>query len=209
MSRHSSSFPATAIAAMVFLASSGHAADQSSINVGVDLQLSPPEAHVSGLQDVSYNLIDTWPIHVIEDQQTFCVFSPSQFFSMEIRGSSKGPDGAGGFWIRDDAQANPVLQYLSYDVLIHDIFSGSPKAIGSNANGAFFNGVAESGIDSNDFNQDETCTDGENLRLTFTMAFPETVLGGGHSNREVVNNLLDGQQHSFTDVLTVIVAPDL
>ncbi len=196
-------------AALALAASGALAVDQSSINVGVDVQLAAPEAHVSGLQDVTYQLIDTWPVSVVEDAQTFCVFSPSQFFSMEVRGSNKGPSAGGGFWLKDEAQANAEFQHLSYDILIHDIFSGAEKPIGSNSAGAFFNGVTETGIDGAPFFSDEICTDGENLQLTFYMSFPEPTVGSGHNNREVINNLLDGQQHSFTDVLTVVVAPDL
>lgn len=197
-----------AIAASALTLPVAYAADQTSINMAVEFQSAPAEAHVSGAQDMSI-LLDGLPGESVvrEAQQTLCVFSSTRFFSMEVRGAAKGP--GSGFWLEKLDEADPDLKYLSYDVRMHDVFNGGEVPLGGNPGGAFENGVAQNSIDSDPFNSDETCTDGENIRLTFGLPLPLTVLGGGHSNRAVLSNFMDGFPAHFTDQLTIVVAPDL
>lgn len=177
---------------------------EGDLNVGVQVQIAQDGAEVSGLDDISINYDGTTGFGaVFEDNQLFCVFSPTRYFNMTIRGTHKGADPA-GYYVADSTKSNTPLEFLRYRFRVLDAFSGINAPIGSSPNGSFTNNISETGIDSDLFNTDKTCTDGENLELKFSI-----VLDGDPENGPVVAELVDGQLHNYTDTVTIIVEPNI
>ena len=176
-------------------------ADQS-MNIGATVQIDVAGASVSGLQDISVAYNGTG-FTLLENTQTFCVFTPTQFFTMNVSGVNTGPT-SGNFYVNDAAQTDPDLQKLTYFIFIKDAFSGTDAPLGSDGTGLFQNGVTQTGIDSNFFNTDDTCSDGENVSLRFAMPLDDAGFNEG-----VVQKLVDGVKHDYTDTLTITITPSL
>lgn len=175
---------------------------EDSFAVGVDVEVASAGAVVSGLEDISISFDGTGGSgRIYSKDQLFCVFTPTQFFNMTIQGSAAGPI-ATQFYTEDKAQSDTSLKYLRYNFQVYDAFSGKNDPIGSSALGFFQNNVPETGIDSDNFNTDATCSDGPNLELKFSI-----VLTGDAENGPVVSQLVDGQSHSYADIVTVILDP--
>lgn len=176
-------------------------ADQQSLAVGIDVQTTQPALSLTGLQDVV--LSSDGSTAIIQNVQTFCAFTPGQFINMIISGTETSSiSGATVFAARDATQTG-VAEYLTYEVSVNDAFSGSGAGLGSGANGVFQNAVAETNIDTNLFNTDATCSDGENLSLTIQINLQSGV------NRVAIPVISDGQLHSYSDTLTILIEPFL
>lgn len=183
---------------------------EETLNVALTVEIDIGQAVISGLDDVSFNvneLPDTSGSvstgFNARNVQRFCFFTPTQFFSLTATGVTNNSDN--DFLLLDAAQADPNLNKLRYFVSISDIFSGSRTSIGS-----FGNGTAVTGIDSDLFNTDETCSDGDNLELQISVA-PNTGIRDStlRDNGEVVAAIADGEPHNFTDQLTLLVEPEI
>lgn len=205
-----------AVAFAALAAGSAHAQiAQETLDFGVDVELASAPATISGLENMSMKfstLSLTGAIAETSTAQTFCVFSPTRYFNMSVAGTAKG-NKENTFYIEDSTQAGTGLELLAYNVLLHDVFNGGEIPLGPN-NGVFFNGTPIMGIDSLPFNSDKTCTDGENLQLTLYVPVAEnTGPGGGSTDAEdnyaILSQLVDGQLHSYTDTLTLVVEPAL
>lgn len=205
---------ACATALIAFCAGTANAQiAQENVDVAVDVQLAATPAAISGLENISFKFVDIvadGPISATSEDQTFCVFTPTQFFNLTVSGASKGPD-SDLFYVQDTAQSGTDREFLAYNILLFDVFNGGEKALGSN-NGNFLNNTPEIGIDSDEFNTDDICSDGENLmlRMFIPVSSNSTPGGGvnaGQYNYNVLSQLVDGQLHSYTDTLTLIVEP--
>ena len=173
---------------------------EQTLNVTTVVEIDVPDAVVTGIEDLQMQITEVpgFPADPIAAASEFCLFTPTNFFSMTITGAST--DGAGGFLLTN-ADPNDPLTELEYDVGVFDIFSdpANPAPIGG---GSFFaNGVTESAINSSPFNTDATCTDGENLALIAQIVF-------GPGSGQAIEQIADGQPHNFTDTLTILVEPE-
>ena len=157
------------MAALAIASSSASAQSATdSFVVGVDVEVAAAGAVVSGLNDISIAFDGSGGSGQIYSQdQTFCVFTPTQLFNLTIQGTA-GPT-SGAFYVNDAEQADASLAFLRYDFRVFDAFSGTGAPIGSSPQGFFQNNVTETGIDSNLFNTDATCSDGPNLELKFSI----------------------------------------
>jgi hypothetical protein len=182
-----------------------HAGEQT-VNVSATVNIEAIDVVISGVEDLQINVTEA-PQAIGSGQtpatavSTFCLFSPTQFFSMTISGSNPG---TGGDYVLVDAlPERAALASLRYTVGVADIFSdpGNPVPLGG-AGSSFQNGVARTGLDSDPFISDATCTDGENLALFVSVPYDL-------ENNLVLEAIADGLPHTFTDTLTIVVAPDL
>ena len=203
---------ATLAGLTIALAASPAAAQnaEETLNVALTVEIDIGQAVVSGLDDVSFDvneLPDTSGSvstgFSARNVQRFCLFTPTQFFSLTATGVTNNTDSH--FLLVDAAQTDPNLDKLRYFVNIADIFSGPRTSIGS-----FRNGAAVTRIDSNLFNTDATCSDGDNLELQISAAPNTGILDSDlRDNGEVVAAIADGQPHNYTDQLTLLVEPEI
>lgn len=181
---------------------------EETVNVTAQVNLPPTgSAVVSGLQDVVIAVDEIGPSGedgAIQPQQSFCIFTPTQYFTLTLTGSNAPTSIGGGsyFTLTDASQADPSLSDLVYFVSISDTFSGSRIPLYTGPLGLEW-GRPVPNIDSNHFNTDATCTDGENVTMYITL------LTGDEPNKAVLQGLEDGQSHTFTDTLTLLIEPDI
>lgn len=181
-----------------------HAGEQT-VNVSATVNIEAIDVVISGVEDLQIDVTEA-PQALGSGQtpaaavSTFCLFSPTQFFSMTISGSNPGT--GGDYVLVDAAQTDASLASLRYLVGVADVFSdpGNPAPLGGA--GTFQNGVAKTALDSNPFISDATCTDGENLALFVSVPYDL-------ENNPVLEAISDGLPHTYTDTLTIVVAPDL
>jgi len=175
---------------------------EESVAVGLDIQITPESLSISGLESVVLSS-DGTDLNT-SDVQTFCAFTPGRYINMVVSGSESDPsESASNFFARNSAQTG-ADEYLGYNVFIKDVFSGSDAGIGSSAVfGNFKNGQPETNIDTNPFNTDANCSDGENLSLRIQFDWL------GTENEPTRAQLSDGELHSFSDTLTIRIEPFL
>ncbi len=192
----------TLAAGLIAAAITSHGlADEQNVNVTTIVNISVPDAIVSGIEDLEVQINEVpqtgdAPLGAVSE---FCLFTPTNFFSMTITGANRN---ASGDFLLANTDPNDSLQNLNYDVAVLDTFSDPASPVPISSNTFFSNGVTETAIDSNPFNSDATCTDGENLTL-----FAQLVIGP--PTRLALEQIADGQPHTFTDTLTILVEPDL
>ncbi len=181
-----------------------HAGEQT-VNVSATVNIEAIDVVISGVEDLQIDITEA-PQAFGSGQQpaaalsTFCLFSPTQFFSMTISGSNPGT--GSDYVLVDAAQTDASLASLRYFVGVADVFSDPGNAVPLGGAGNFQNGVAKTGLDSDPFISDATCTDGENLALFVSVPYDL-------ENNPVLEAIADGQAHTYTDTLTVVVVPDL
>jgi hypothetical protein len=176
---------------------------EETVNVGLTVNIDIGQAAISGLEDVSLNvttLPDPPSTGNTSDFQTFCLYTPTQFFSMTATGASNGANTE--FHLVDPAQSDTSLSTIRYDISITAVLSG-------HGFGSISNGVARTGIDSALFNGDATCTGGENLELQIFVANNSEQAGKPLDNGEILVAIADGQPHIYTDQLTLLVEPEI
>lgn len=185
----------------MILATSPAAAQSTdeTINVGMEVTIASEEPVISGLADVSL----TWdkepsPTAVVSDVQTFCLFTPTQFFTMTAT-SFQSELGFTSFRMFNDLAPDPDNAYLRYNVVFRDAFSGSNASLGS-----FFSRTPVSDIDSNLFNTDATCSDGDNVSLEISVVGNDQV-DSSNTNEDILLELSDGVTRNFSDQLTIVI----
>lgn len=204
---------AAAVTALVAGTASAQIA-QESFSFGVEVELANDPASITGLENMSMKFSQLEGLTVAEQstKQSFCLFSPTRYFNMSVTGTAKGPT-ADTFYVENPAAAGTSAEYLGYVVAMYDIFNGGQDPLGTGS-GAFTNGVPVYGIDSMPFNNDKDCTDGENIQIVLAVPV-ESVSGPGggaalaQANYDALVQIKDGQLHSYTDTLTIVVEPAL
>ena len=190
--------------AMVSTLANAQSAEET-VNVGLTVNIDIGQAAISGLEDVSLNvttLPDPPSTGNVHDRQTFCLYTPTQFFSMTAAGASNGANTE--FHLVDPAQSDASLNTIRYGISIIEVLSGTGISLGT-----FGNGVAVTGIDSTLFNGDATCTGGENLELLIIVPNNAEQAGKPLDNGEILVAIADGQPHIYTDQLTLLVEPEI
>ena len=197
-------FIALSTAAAIGLSATPAAAQsaEETITVSLDVTIDIPDPVISGLEDVSLS----WTaipgtINAVDTTQSFCIFAPTQFFSLTATGANTN---GGSFVVADSAQTDPDLDQLIYVIAIRDGVSGTNAFLGS-----FANGVQVTGIDSDPFNDDETCSGGENVTLKITIDGSSMPGGSPATNNSILAQIADGLTHNYTDQLTLLIEPEI
>jgi hypothetical protein len=197
-------FIALSTAAAIGLSATPAAAQsaEETITVSLDVTIDIPDPVISGLEDVSLSWTEI-PTSAgsVSDLQTFCVFTPTQFFSMTATGANSN---GGSFVVEDSAQTDPDLQQIIYSVVMRDAFSGANTSLGG-----FGNGLQVTGIDSDLFNTDATCSDGENVSLEISITGSSRPGGSPNTNTSILEQIADGLTHNYSDQLTLLVEPEI
>ena len=176
---------------------------EETVTVSLDVTIAIPDPVISGLEDVSLS----WTaipgtIHRVRTIQAFCIFTPTQFFSLTATGAAT--NGSINFVVEDSAQTDPDLDQLLYGISIRYSSSGSNVSLGN-----FRSGVQVTGIDSDLFNTDATCSDGENVTLQVTIAGDSHPAGSPDTNDSILVQIADGLTHNYTDQLTLLIEPEI
>ena len=175
---------------------------EETITVSLDVTIDIPDPVISGLEDVSLSWTEIpGTINAEQTTQSFCIFTPTQFFSMTATGANTN---GGDFVVADSAQTDPDLDQLIYDVAIRDGVSGTNPFLGS-----YVNGVQVTGIDSDPFNDDETCSGGENVNLRISIDGGRMPSGSSATNNSILAQIADGLTHNYTDQLTLLIEPEI
>ena len=184
--------------AMVSTLANAQSAEET-ITVSLDVTIDIPDPVISGLEDVSLS----WTaipgtINGVASEQAFCIFTPTQFFSLTATGAVT--TGAVTFAVEDSAQTDPDLDRLRYGIIIRDVFG--------TALGSFGNGTQVTGIDSTLFNDDATCSNGENVTMQ-TYILGNARPAGTLTNDSILAQIADSLTHNYTDQLTLLIEPEI
>lgn len=199
---------ATAAIAMVCASTNTMAqsvSGEESLAVGVEVQVAAAGATVLGLEDIAIQYDGTRGAGAIyESSQLFCIYSPTRYIDMNVAGSQKG-DKSNQFYVVDSTPVSPTAQAMTYDLFFEEAVSGNNVPLGTGTKGMVQNNVPTTGIDFGIYRTGQTCSDGENVKLTLKMIFD----GGGtaNPNAAVTAQLVDGQIHKFNDTVTITVTP--
>lgn len=192
------------VASIAFIASPVAAQSaEETINIGLEVTIAAEDPVISGLQDVSLTWTeDPTSSASVSDLQTFCIFTPFQFFTMTAT-SFHSADVGGKFGLLNDLAPDPDIAHLVYNIALRDAFSGTDATLGS-----FVSGVAVNGIDSDLFNTDATCSDGENISLEISIIGSD-IVESGTTNSDILEQFVDGITRNFSDQLTILIETEI
>ncbi len=164
-----------------------------SVEVGVTIQKEAPVVTISGLDSAMTSSYDGDRFSEVL-RNNFCIYSSTVNFSFMLEGTN---DQGGDFFL--SAPGETLLGYHP------SLAQASPTGnIEANLTGELTAGEAVS-IDGNEFVQDETCTDYENVILALSFY----AYGNPNDLNTVYDSIDDGLEHVFTDTLTMTVTPEL
>ena len=182
------------LAAALALATTAPAIAQAveDIQVTLSVQVSLPDASITGLDDLSISYDGAGaPTGTTTDQ--FCIYSPTQAFTLTLDGQN---DSGGSFMLAPQAGSTSSI---AYTIDIQDIINGTGSI------GAFTPGAPVL-VDIPDFAFETACDEfGSNAEIG--IAFP--LEGPNSLDTVTASELSDGQLYVYTDVVTLTLAPQI